>query len=84
MSTICPKSGRSPSHPFPLEEYNNAFMEVQLRDMGSCFNLNSLAAGQGSGGQAGQTGQQTGQSGKQQATLAMRAFKEYAARVVAA
>lgn len=32
-----------PLAPFPLEEYNNAFMEIQLRDLNSCFNLNSLA-----------------------------------------
>lgn len=31
-----------PLAPFPLEEYNNAFMEIQLRDLHSCFNLNSL------------------------------------------
>lgn len=31
-----------PLDPFPLEEYNNAFMEIQLRDLHSCFNLNSL------------------------------------------
>lgn len=32
-----------PLAPFPLEEYNNAFMEIQIRDLNSCFNLNSLA-----------------------------------------
>jgi general secretion pathway protein K len=32
-----------PLAPFPLEEYNNAFMEIQLRDLHSCFNLNNLA-----------------------------------------
>lgn len=31
-----------PLAPFPLEEYNNAFMEIQLRDLHSCFNINSL------------------------------------------
>ncbi len=31
-----------PLAPFPLDEYNNAFMEIQLRDLHSCFNINSL------------------------------------------
>lgn len=32
-----------PLQPFELEEYENAFLEIQIRDLGACFNLNSLA-----------------------------------------
>ena len=33
-----------PLQPFELEEYESAFLELQLRDLGGCFNLNSLAS----------------------------------------
>lgn len=32
-----------PLSPFELDEYEDAFIEVQIRDLGGCFNLNSLA-----------------------------------------
>ncbi len=32
-----------PLAPFELEEYENAFIEMQLRDLSSCFNLNALS-----------------------------------------
>ncbi|MFK7912595.1 MAG: type II secretion system minor pseudopilin GspK [Pseudomonadales bacterium] len=33
----------SPLAPFELNEYDNAFIEIQIRDLSSCFNLNALA-----------------------------------------
>ena len=32
-----------PLQPFELNEYEDAFLEIQIRDLGACFNLNSLA-----------------------------------------
>lgn len=32
-----------PLAPFELNEYDNAFIEVQIRDLSACFNLNALA-----------------------------------------
>ncbi len=32
-----------PLEPFELNEYDNAFLEMQIIDQGSCFNLNALA-----------------------------------------
>ncbi|MEM6708765.1 MAG: type II secretion system minor pseudopilin GspK [Pseudomonadota bacterium] len=34
-----------PLQPFELNEFEDAFIEMQIRDMHSCFNLNSLAGG---------------------------------------
>lgn len=33
-----------PLEPFELNEYDNAFLEMQIIDQGSCFNLNALAS----------------------------------------
>ncbi|MEM1230812.1 MAG: type II secretion system minor pseudopilin GspK [Pseudomonadota bacterium] len=32
-----------PLQPFELAEYDNAFLEIQIADRGSCFNLNAMA-----------------------------------------
>ncbi|MEM1436296.1 MAG: type II secretion system minor pseudopilin GspK [Pseudomonadota bacterium] len=36
-----------PLQPFELNEYEDAFLEIQIRDLGACFNLNSLAGEEG-------------------------------------
>ena len=40
-----------PISPFELNEYDNAFIEIQIRDLSACFNLNALAGNEAAANQ---------------------------------